>query len=227
MSSRTPEAQDIPQTDSPTDPGRREFFGVAAAAVVAAPALLAGGSEAAAAEPQRVRALSSKEPWWTLHKKLLASIGAADHVSVKPLEGSGSSWKQYIVTDDSRTGTGLATVLNKKHVFDNVTVTIYVTDSRGRSYAGRTISKQSDLVYAMKDALIGNKCSCGVLKESLDPGTPVVAIFAPCVVKFFDEVASDYYGNFQRVAACAFCDLFNSIVGGFKITATTRDLTRC
>jgi hypothetical protein len=232
MPRRPSEKDHSPETEAPKQPGRREFL-AAAAAVVAVP-VLAGCDTDAPVEPRMVTASApraqlagSKEPWWTLHKKLAASIGAAKNVSVPALERVTGGYLQRVVTDDDRTGTGLATVLQSSHTFDTVKVTVVVQNSYGKRWSPRTVYKQSDLVYAMKDALATNVCSCGVLRDSLDPSRPVVAIFGPCVVKFFDSVKSDYYGNFQQVAACAFCDLFNSTVGGFKVTATTRDLSHC
>jgi hypothetical protein len=237
-----------PPEERPTELGRRRFLGnaaAAAAAVVGVPALLAacdsgGGTEAQpdgqAHTPTSGPALATgigASPWFVVHEKLAATIGAASNVSVPALERTGTyTYLQRIVTDDDRVGTGLATVIRSSHRFTDssgasVTLTVYVYTSSGKRHSPRTIYKQSDLAYAMKDALASNALADGVLRDSLSTGRPIVAIFKSSVVKFQASVASDYYGNFLQVASRSASDIFNVSVAGYPITATTRDLKQC
>lgn len=237
------------KADAPRPPealGRREFLSkgaVAAVAAVGVPALLAGCDSGAGTEPeQRDQAVvggarfaesAGADPWFVLHEKIAATIGAASDVKVAPLERSGtSSYLQRIITDSDRVGTGLATVLRSGYKFTDssgatVGVSVYVYDSRGSRWSRRTIYKQSDLVYAMKDAFASNTLAEGVLRESLETGKPIVAIFKSSVVQFQASVASDYYGNHLQVFSRAACDIFNTSVGGYPIASTTRDFSRC
>lgn len=235
-----PQSQD---PERPAETSRRDFIGSAAAmaaAVVGAPALLAAcdaapgtAPEAAAGETRSVpRPLNatyagSKEPWWTLHHKIAATIGSASNVKVPALERTTSGYVQRIVTDDDRTGTGLATVLRSSYKFDTVAVAVVVQSSTGKRWPARSVLKQADLAYAMRDALATNTLSDGVLKESFNAGTPVVALIKASVVQFFDSAVSDFYGNYLDVASRTMCDIFNPSVGGYAVCATTRDFRRC
>jgi hypothetical protein len=215
---------------------RREFLGKTAAAAVVAtgvPAMLAACGDASAplmastsdaGAPPRLEHKKGEKPWWTVHHKLLATIGSATNVTVPSLEEVDGRYLQRIITRDDRTGTGLATVLRGDYSWPDGALTVSVEDGRGKKWPARKVGSQEDVVYAMKDALATNTLSDGVLRESLDPGRPVVAIIKPSVVQFWDSAQSDYYGNFLQVASESFSDLFNAVIGGVKITSTTRDL---
>jgi hypothetical protein len=241
MSSVPPEDRPTPPaSERPSHPARREFLGSAAAmaaAAVGAPLLGACDADAgtapetaAAAEAPRLDHGAGGQPWWTLHHKLAASIGSATNVKVPPLAQVSGGYLQRIVTDDDRTGTGLATILRSSYRFStatgSVSVTVSVQTSGGKAHPARTIYKQTDLVYAMKDALATNTLTDGVLQESLTAGKPVIAIVKASVLQFFDGVASDYYGNHLQVASRAFCDIFNYSVGSVRLGSTTRDFNR-
>jgi hypothetical protein len=236
------EAQDV---NRPADPGRREFLGTAAAAAAAVagvPALLAACSdrstEPTAAAPSasaathdgpRTSLAGGRDPGVTLHYMVAATVGTATDVKVPALEkGVSTTYIQRIVTDTDRTGTGLATVLKASYRFSNgTTVQVIVQSSQGRAWAPRSVKVQSDLAYAMKDALATNPLHVGVLKDSLTPGNPVVALSKSSIVAFRDGVASDYYGNHLDLVSRGFCDIFNTSVDGIAIASTMRDLNRC
>jgi hypothetical protein len=156
-------------------------------------------------------------------------VGQSTDVKVPALEkGVTTTYLQRIVTDTDRTGTGLATVLKPSFKFSNgTTVQVIVQSSAGRAWAARSIKVQSDLAYAMKDALATNPLHAGVLKDSLTAGNAVVALSKSSVIAFRDSVASDYYGNHLDLASRGFSDIFNATVSGIAIASTMRDLNRC
>ncbi|HET7232304.1 MAG TPA: hypothetical protein VFJ16_20020 [Longimicrobium sp.] len=226
--------------EAPAAASRRQFLGsaaVAAAAVAGVPALLAACGEsvtdaqprAAGATAPRASLNGGRDPGATLHKMVAGTIGSAPDVKVPALEkGATTTYLQRVVTDNDRVGTGLATVMKALHKFANgTTVQVVVQSSLGRTWPARTISKQSDLVYAMKDALSTNTQHEGVLRESLNAGNAIVAVSKSSIVAFQDSVASDYYGNHLDIVSRGFSDVFNSTVSGYKIASTTRDLNRC
>lgn len=228
--------------DVPAAASRRQFLGnaaVAAAAVAGVPALLAAcGESVTDAQPRTGAATPAaprgslnggRDPGATLHKMMVATLGSATDVKVPALEkGVTTKYLQRVITDTDRTGTGLATVLKSSYKFaDGTTVQVVVQSSLGRGWPARTISKQSDLVYAMKDAMATNTLSEGVLRESLNTGAYVVAVSKSSLVAFQDSVASDYYGNHLDIVSRGFSDVFNTTVSGIKIASTTRDLNRC
>lgn len=241
MSERN-DAAVLPELEAPRPANRREFLGrtaVAAAAVAGIPALLAACGESATG-PESARTASpaagpraslggGRDPGVTLHAMMVATVGSATDVTVPALEkGVTTKYLQRVITDTDRTGTGLATILKPSYKFtDGTTVQVVVQGSTGRAWPARTISKQSDLVYAMKDALATNPKQDGVLRESLNLGNAVVAISKSSVVQFQDGVASDYYGNHLDVFSRGMSDVFNTTVNGIKLASTTRDLSRC
>lgn len=230
--------------DNERQPGRREFLGKTAVMAVAAtgvPALLAACAESAPTEPAATSTTFGTAPGarrslgggpnfgQTVNKMAAATLGAATDVKVPALEkGTTTNYLQRIITDSDRTGTGLATVL--KGVVKSpsgVTVQIVVQDSRGKVWPARSVSSNSDLAYAMKDALATNPNHLGVHRASLQKGSHVISISKSHIVQFHDSVKSDIYGNHNDILARGLCDLFSSSVAGIPLAATTRDPSRC
>jgi hypothetical protein len=108
-----------------------------------------------------------------------------------------------------------------------VTVQIRVQKSSGTAWPARTISKQSDLVYAMKDAMATNPNHLGVHRVSVTAGSAIISISKSHIVQFPDGVASDIYGNHNDIMARGMCDLFNPSVAGYPIASTTHDPAHC
>lgn len=227
--------------DETTVASRRQFLGKAAATAVAAtaiPSVLAACGESATASEQTHQPVSNglraslnggRDPGVTLHKMMAVTLGQATDVSIPALEkGVTTKYLQRVVTNTSRTGTGLATVLKSSYLFaDKTTVQVIVQDGNGNRWSPRRIGTNADLAYAMKDALATNTLNEGVLKSSVNAGSAVVALSKSSLVAFADSVASDYYGNHLDIASRGFSDLFNTTVAGINIASTTRDLNRC
>lgn len=245
----TKKSDEISEQEAPAAVDRRAFLGkgaVMAAAAVGAPALLAAcDSEATTPEASRTTAAGttpsavagtvggcptshvSPQPWWALHYTVAGTIGSTTYVKVPTIEKGTYGYVQRVITDDSRIGTALATILRKDYKWDNGSATVVVQDSRGRVWPQRSIAKQADLAYAMKDALSTNTLAYGVLRDSLTTGKPVVAVVKSSVIQYFDSVASDYWGNRLKPSACAFSGIFASAVSSIAITTTIYDKTRC
>lgn len=230
----------LPQEpQAPVD--RRAFLGkgaVMAAAAVGAPALLAA-CDAEATAPQAASAQgtspslncatahTSPQPWWALHYTIAGTIGSTTYVKVPTLERGTYGYVQRVITDDSRIGSALATVLKADYKWSTGSATVVVQTSTGKRYSRRSIASQSDLAYAMKDALATNTLAYGVLRDSLNKGHPVIALVNSSIIQYADSVASDYWGNINKPAHCAFSGVFNSAVSDIAITTTIYDRTRC
>jgi hypothetical protein len=241
MARKTPEApQSTPHANAPAGHDRRQFLAKAAVAAVGVPTLLAACADGVT-QPQaaptggdttpspRGSLAGGRSPAATLHYMMAATIGTSTDVQVPALEkGTTTTYLQRVVTDNDRTGTGLATILRATYTFSNgTTARVVVQDSFGRTWPARTVKGQSDLTYAMKDALATNPLHVGVLRDSLTAGNPVVALSKSSVIAFRDSVASDYYGNHLDLASRGFSDIFNTSVAGIKLASTMRDLNRC
>jgi hypothetical protein len=242
MSDRKDES---PQSAEDRPANRREFLGRAAATAVAVSGvstLLAACGESAtgptdakaqtpAAQTPRFSLAGGKDPGVTLHLQMAATLGQSTDTKIPALEkGTTTTYIQRVVTDNDRTGTALATVLKSSYKFTDTagtTVQVIVQNSLGTRWAPRKIGVQSDLAYAMKDALINNTLAYGVLNVSLTAGNPVVAVINAAVIQYQDGVASDYYGNHNDIAARGFSDVFNATVAGYPVASTTRDVRRC
>ena len=237
----------LPDLGSARPANRREFLGktaVAAAAAAGIPALLAacgegstGPTEAAASAAPTGRVAGGIRPslaggrdfGQTVSKMVAGTVGSATDCKIPALEkGVTTTYLQRIITDTDRTGTGLATVLKSKVVSPTgVTVQLLVQDSRGRAWPPRTISKQSDLAYAMKDATATNPNVLGVHRASLTAGSSIISISKSSIVQFPDGVASDIYGNHNDIFARGLCDIFNTSVAGYPIASTVHDPLHC
>ena len=234
---------------APANPDRRAFLGrsaALAAAAVGAPALLAAcdadatapvearTATAGAAGPSAVSGTIgscvmhvSRQPWWAVHYTVAGTIGSTTYVKVPTLEKGIYGYVQRVITDDSRIGTALSTVMRKDYKWDTGALTLIVQDSRGKAWPRRSIASQADLAYAMKDALATNTLAHGVLRDSLTKGKPVIAVVKCSVIQYFDSVASDYWGNRLKPSHCAFSGVFNTSVSDIAITTTIYDRTRC
>jgi hypothetical protein len=240
MSERN-DAAVLPELEVTRPANRREFLGrtaVVAAAAAGLPALIAACGESTTAPSEAARTAApgvraslgyGRDFGQTVNKMVNGTVGTATDVKVPALEkGVNTTYLQRIITDTDRTGTGLATVL--KGVVKSpagVTVQILVQSSRGTTWPARTISKQSDLAYAMKDAMATNPNHLGVHRVSLQAGSAVISISKSHIVQFPDGVASDIYGNHNDIMARGMCDLFNASVAGYPIAATTHDPAHC
>jgi hypothetical protein len=235
--------------EAPVNPDRRAFLGkgaVMAAAAVGAPALLAAcdsqatapeaarGTTAAGTAPSAVAGTVgscvmhvSPQPWWAVHYTVAGTIGSTTYVKVPTLEKGAYGYVQRVITDDSRIGTALATVLRSEYKWESGALSLIVQDSRGRKWSRRSITSNSDLAYAMKDALATNTLAYGVLRDSLTKGNKVVAVVKSSIIQYQDSVASDYWGNRLKPSHCAFSGLFASAVSDISITTTIYDRTRC
>jgi hypothetical protein len=235
--------------EAPVQVDRRAFLGkgaVMAAAAVGAPALLAA-CDAQATAPEAASTATaggtaasevsgtigscvmhvSRQPWWGLHYTVAGTIGSTTYVKVPTLEKGTYGYIQRVITDDSRIGTALATILRTDYKWENGSATLIVQSSTGKRWSRRSIASNTDLAYAMKDALATNTLAYGVLRDSVNKGNKVVAIVKSSVIQYQDSVASDYWGNRLKPSHCAFSGIFNSAVSDIAITTTIYDRTRC
>lgn len=236
-------SDDALHPDEPATPevNRRGFLSAAAAAAIGVPALAGAWEEAPAQVPPpqddtRCQPRMQAAQWALVHERIAAVVGADTKVRVLPLERSPRGFLQRIQTDDERTGTALATVLRATYQFQNARggspitarpigtmLTVQVEGGNGTPWPPRTIRGQADLVYAMKDALASNPLAEGVLRASLQEGSPVVAIFRPVVVRLPVGAASDFFRHHVEPASMGASALFNRSVANFPLSATVRD----
>jgi hypothetical protein len=247
MSQKTSDDLSPQEAEAPLT-SRRAFLGrsaAMAATAVGAPALLAAcdaetpapteaAPSAAPAGPSAVAGTVgscvmhvSRQPWWAVHYTVAGTIGSTTYVKVPTLEKGTYGYIQRVITDDSRIGTALATVLRRDYKWDSGALTLIVQDSRGKGWPRRSIASNADLAYAMKDALATNTLAYGVLRDSLNKGNKVVAIVKSSIIQYQDSVASDYWGNRLKPSHCAFSGVFNSAVSDIAITTTIYDRIRC
>ena len=165
-------------------------------------------------------------PWWTLQAKMLHTVGTASNVRVDRLVENPTGYTLPVVTGEPGTGTALATLLTPIFPMGNVIVKVSVQNIDGRPWEARVISTVDELAGAVKDAFYANPLFAGVLVGSNFPGayTQVVAVFRPAVVQFYNDDLSDYYRNFNGVAAKVFDELLRDEFGSMlRLATTTQD----
>lgn len=166
-------------------------------------------------------------PWWTQANKTIHTIGQNPAVKVGTLVETPYGYDQPVVTDDKNVGTALATILVQKFAFGNVTLTVTPQDSGGTRWAARLIGSVDDLVSATKDALGGNTLLHDIVVGRQVPSiyTEVVAVFNAAVVQFYNDDLSDYFRNFNGVAADVFADtLTRDYTAQLRLATTTQNL---
>ena len=175
-------------------------------------------------QQQRVMLLP---PWWTLQKKVAGTVGQDRGVQVEALKEVPGGYLLPVVTASKETGIGLATILRGAFPFGNVMVKLQVQDPDGNAYPARVIATADDLLAAVKEGLGTNALFVETFIGNQYPATytQVVAVFTASVVQFWNDDLSDFYGNFNGVAADVFAEILTPDFGSlFRLATTTQNL---
>ena len=151
-------------------------------------------------------------PWYTLQQKFQNIFGCDPAVTVKDLDTSQDPKMVVpIIVDDKKKGTALRTFIRASFPMGNIVVTTEVKNSKGESWQPLTIKDEKQLCDAIIDAFRGNTLFVEAKPAEPLPGFPtrVGLIMAKVVVQFFNDDLTDYYNNFNGVAAEVMGDLIN------------------
>ncbi|HEX8230199.1 MAG TPA: hypothetical protein VF826_12925 [Chloroflexia bacterium] len=165
-------------------------------------------------------------PWYTLWNKIDKAIGADPGFKVEPLQDNGNGTYTVLIKAQGGDPTPLAAVLKKSHTLGNITVYVEVQELHVDVLS---INTPDELVGALKGALKGNPYFVQALEPEPSPYFPVpsvVAVITPSVIQFYNDDLSDYYRNFNGLAAEVFAEIllleYNNNV---TLATTTEPLT--
>lgn len=152
-------------------------------------------------------------PWYTLHHEITYTIGADPTVQVLPLEGGGKDYYVKIIKKEGNPY-ALAAIIRDTFPMGNITVHVQVYDQYGQPVKGE-LPVGTDPVTAVKEAvqqaLKSNDYYVDVLTPPKTPFKPqlaqVVLVVRKEVIQFWNDDLSDYYGNFNGVAAGVFAQV--------------------
>jgi len=160
-------------------------------------------------------------PWHTHYNFIRESIGSDPCVKVSDM--AEASRFQYIIQIQAHSeekARALATILELRQTFGKIIVDIEVL------YKGRGVSPYEppltagDLVRVFNQALGTNTYFTGV-KPGGVAAVSIFPIFKKEVIQFFNDDISDYYNNFNGVAADVFAKVLRSNIYGTNINPST------
>ena len=155
-------------------------------------------------------------PWYTLQKKIANTFGCDPTVTVCYLETSnnGRLHTLPIVVDDRNNGTALRTIIRANFPMGNTNVATVVKNSKGELWEAIHVASGKQLQAVITAAFTRNPLFVES-KPRFCPnffGDCVGLIMKKEVVQFPNDDMSEFYGNFNGVAAQVVSDL---IVGSY------------
>jgi len=174
-------------------------------------------------------------PWWTLYRKILETIGKDPFVYVKEMYQEGENYYIDILVMGCSKARALAAILKPIYNMGNLNVYVRVFCIFGEKIDGELCVDADPVnvvIKTVKTALKSNKYYKGVIdtRSKLPPPVAkiigqVVLVIKKEVVQFWNDDLSDFYGNFNAVAAFVFNDvLITNYPGDVKLSTTTESV---
>ena len=160
-------------------------------------------------------------PWYTYFNFIKESIGSDPWVRVLDMkEVSGSHYIIQINALREEKARALATILALRQSFGNIVVDMEVLfNGRGVSPYEPPLTND-DLLRIFTQAL-GTNTYFEIAKPGGFVGISIFPIFKKEVIQFFNDDISDYYNNFNGVAADVFREVLRPDVYGTHINPST------
>ena len=150
-------------------------------------------------------------PWYKLRGMFENTFGCDPHVTIGELDTSTIPYRLPIIVDDEQKGTSLRTIIRTYFPCDNISVVIDVKNKSRKSWETIVIQDSAHLQKVFTSALTNNPLFVKSVVIPPDPGSfnfyNVAVIFTRSVVQFFNDDLSEYYHNYNKVAADVFADL--------------------
>lgn len=162
-------------------------------------------------------------PWYTLHHKIVNTIGADPTVHVLPLRDEGAKKYIDIVVTDPEELYPLACLVKPQHDMGNITVFVQVLDASGKVIKCEwpTGCKPPDCLYMVVTKGFKNN---PLFVEAIEAGSSLVwAVIKKVVIQFWNDDLSDYYGNFNGVAENVFKEVTQETYPGDVTLAFTTE----
>lgn len=161
-------------------------------------------------------------PWYTIAKQLQYTIGLTPGVTVGNLDTSGAPFVLPIAAKDPAQARALATILKSHYGLGNVQVQVQVIPGSELAQP-ESATDAEHVLNLIHTALKGNPFLVDVQVKSLGPwGPPVVwPIFAKAIVQFPNDDISDYYSNYNEMAAKVFRTILLEQINGVPVACST------
>ncbi len=162
-------------------------------------------------------------PRITLSNKVRDTLGRDPGVIVHDIVASvpGRYSIDVRVLDDNKSK-ALASIMRPVHTIGKEVVNIYFYDSHGNREKPVKLKTLMEVKTAIKDALEENPLFERVEDKATFGNRPAIyVIFSKTVVQFWNDDLSDFYSNYNNVAAFVFLDLMLPRAGGIPINVST------
>lgn len=165
-------------------------------------------------------------PWYTFANEVLNTVGKDPNVQVDSLrQVSSSKYSLMIRVKGLQRARALATIIRNTATFGNITVTVIVKTTSGtiaKPYPTSTLTALQ-IAQLYRIAFRTNILFSFVTIRAFVPGSAraVFPVFAKRVVQFYNDDLSDFYGNYNNVAAFSFRDVLKKSINNVTINFST------
>lgn len=167
--------------------------------------------------------VSLAPPEITYFNEIKHSVGVDPLVSVGPLrQVSGSGFSVTLTVKGLRKAKALATLLILNKTLDNLRIRVRVRTSEGQSVSPITGSLTPlQLAKLYRTAFRSNKLFCFVSTRAIFAKIYVYPVFKLRIVQFPNDDLSDFYLNYNNVAAFVFRDVLRNSISRTSIQFST------
>ncbi|MCR2807353.1 hypothetical protein [Paenibacillus soyae] len=162
-------------------------------------------------------------PAATYYNEIRSAIGRDNMVQVGPLvETPGGDFVVTLTVRGEIKAQALATLLVRRRMFGDARLTVRVRTAGGQLVTPitRTLTPQQ-IAELYRKAFATNERFSFVRVRRIFGTTFVYPVFRAQVVQFFNDDLSDYYGNYNSVAAFTFRSVLRRRISGTTIQFST------
>ncbi|SDY78238.1 hypothetical protein [Thermoactinomyces sp. DSM 45892] len=167
-------------------------------------------------------------PWITFANLVQNTVGADPNVRVRNLRANGSNYILPIVVRNLGRARAIATLIQNNVQFGGTTVTIQIQTNNGQTVTPNStiaITPQQIARLYRRAFSTNNLFSLVRVRSTTPPLGPVAVfpIFEPEIVQFPNDDLSDYYNNYNNVAAFAFQAVLLNTINNIPINFSTAE----
>lgn len=161
-------------------------------------------------------------PWYTIANMIKCTVGLTPGITVGELDTSQAPFSLPITVRDSAQAEALATILQPEYNMGNIQVQVQVIP--GNQLAKPAVATDAEHVQQLiQTALKENPLLVDVKLRPVMPMGPAAVwpIIAKSVVQFPNDDISDFYTNFNGVAAEVFRTVLLGQISGTHVACST------
>ncbi|WLR41314.1 hypothetical protein LC087_10285 [Bacillus carboniphilus] len=166
---------------------------------------------------------SLSSPWMTQSEKIIHTVGDDPLVRIRPLQEITSNlFILRIIVNGEKKAQALDSLITKEYCFSGVRLQVIVEEEFTRKRADQLCVKTAlGIAELLVVALETNHLFKTVLLSERFGEVAVFPIISSQIIQFFNDDQSDYYENFNGVAANIFKDVMVDILNGMNINYST------